>query len=486
VLLAGASYGFSKLQTKKYTATASLLFRNPGLAQQASGVPVIAQNDPQGQRDTNVRLVKLGGAAARTAAALRLRMSPAQVESAVTVSPQGRSDVVSVSADSTSSARAAQIANAFTRAFVDQQRANDQRTIQAGIDLVEQQYAQQTAAQRRSPSGQALLDRVESLRVLKAMQTGNTEMIQRAAVPTSSSSPKTTRNTVLGGVLGLLVGVGLVFGFDRLDRRLREPDDVEAAFEAPALGVIPHGHWEPSLNGHGGPRTTAELEPFVMLRANLRYFGVSRRVRTVLVTSAASGEGKTTTAWSLATAAASMGTKALLIEADLRRPSLSGIGFRSDRGLARTLVFGEPAEDAVQTVEVEEAPHAPSNGRALDVIVAGASPPNPAELLESEAMKEVLAWATEHYELVVVDTPPLSVVADAVPLIKQVDGVIVVSRLGQGTRDGLLRLRERLGHLHAPVLGVVVNDVKRRSAPGYDYAYGYRGEMSTAGAAGGD
>jgi Mrp family chromosome partitioning ATPase len=112
------------------------------------------------------------------------------------------------------------------------------------------------------------------------------------------------------------------------------------------------------------------------------------------------------------------------------------------------------------------------------VLVAGSPPPNPAELIESHAMADVLAWATERYELVVIDTPPIGVVSDAISLLKKVDGVVVVSRVGKNTRDEAAFLRERLVGVGAPLLGVVANGVKAKAASGYGYGYGYYGTTS--------
>ncbi len=109
----------------------------------------------------------------------------------------------------------------------------------------------------------------------------------------------------------------------------------------------------------------------------------------------------------------------------------------------------------------------------LDVLVAGHAPPNPTELVQSHAMADVLAWAREQYDLVVIDTPPLTVVADAIALLKAVDGVVLVAQLGKNTRDAAAFLRERLVGVNAPLLGVVANGVKARKGGSYGYGYGY-------------
>ncbi len=480
VLTTLAAFGFSKLQTKRYTATAALLFANSSIAQQASGVPVASQTDPQGQRATNLALVQLADVVSkRTAAVVGSGLSGKQIEDAVTAAPQGQSNIVSVSATSTSPVLAARIANAFATQFVQQQRQNNVVGIQDAINLVQNQYQGLTAAQRTGSQGQALLDHLESLQILKAMQT-DTQLVQAAAVPTSPSSPKLLRNTLLGAVVGVLLGLGLAFLLEQMDRRMRDPGDIEQSWRLPLLGLVPHMSRYTASRG-----ATFALEPFQILRAHLRYFNVDRELRTLLVASAQPAEGKTTISRGLAAAAASMGTRTLLIEADLRKPILEqALGLEPGVGLAGALVSDTGVEHAVRRVDLTGHPSGNGGGHLLHVLPAGAVPPNPAELLESHAMEALLAWAREHYELVILDTPPLSVVADAIPLVGRVDGVIVVSRLGVSTRDGARHLRERLDHLGAPVLGVVVDDARHDTGGYYGSGYGYerkRGAKSDVG-----
>jgi receptor protein-tyrosine kinase len=192
------------------------------------------------------------------------------------------------------------------------------------------------------------------------------------------------------------------------------------------------------------------------------------------VTSHAAGAGKSTIAWNLARVTASS-SNVLLLETDLRNPTLA----RQHRlpvgpGLAELLTHQVELDDAIQSKPLSVG----SNGarapeRKLDVIVSGAAPPNPAELIESQTMRDVLSQLTERYDLIVIDTAPVGVVSDAYPLLQKVDGVIVVARMGESTRDSAERIREQLDRLDAPVLGVVANAVKVRR--GGKYGYGYYG-----------
>jgi capsular exopolysaccharide synthesis family protein len=152
---------------------------------------------------------------------------------------------------------------------------------------------------------------------------------------------------------------------------------------------------------------------------------------------------------------------------------------RAGPGLAELLTHQVGLEEAIQSKPLATGGNSASGGeRALDVIVSGSLPPNPAELIESQAMSEALSRLAERYELVVIDTAPVGVVSDAFPLLHKVDGVIVVARIGQSTRDSAERLREQLGRLEAPVLGIVANAIKVRR--GGKYGYGYYGGYQQA------
>ena len=209
------------------------------------------------------------------------------------------------------------------------------------------------------------------------------------------------------------------------------------------------------------------------MRANLRYFNVDRDVRSVLITSAAPGDGKSTVAWHLAAAAAAARTRVLVVEGDLRHP---GLGRALERGagpgLSTVLAGASSFHEAIQRVPVSDGRTDGDSSRSVDVLFSGPIPPNPTDLIESDRMREVLQRAQMEYDFVVVDTPPTSVVSDAIPLVSQVGGVLVVGRLGKSTRDSLANLRDQLVNLDAPVLGVVVNGLGR-DASGYGYGYGY-------------
>jgi receptor protein-tyrosine kinase len=482
MLVAAAAYGFSKHQTKKYTATASLVFNNNQLGQQAAGLPVQSSGNQQPQQETNLKLVQLGDMAKKTAALVGDRLTKEEVSTDLSVSAQGESNIVDVAVTVTSPTLAAEIANIYVDQFVEEQQNSNRAYYASALKLVNKQLAALSPKERAGIAGLSLQNRAQSLGVLAELRNGNVQVAQAATVPTSPSSPKVSRNTVLGAILGLLLGLGVAFLLERFDRRIREPKDLEAIYGLPLLGVVPESS---ALSRSAGSRKRAlpagDAEAFHLIRAHLRYFNVDRQLHTLLVASAAPGDGKTTIARHLAAAAARMGSRVLLLEADLRRPTVAEqLDISSGPGLSDVLIGAVSLDDAVQQVEVEDAPLGGSRSRALDVLVAGAAlPPNPGELIESHAMEMLLQRTKFAYDLVVIDTPPLTAVSDAFPLLGKVDGVIIVGRVGRNRRDVAERLHETLTGAGAPLLGVVANGYKSSRLGG---AYGYTYDYAAAGA----
>jgi capsular exopolysaccharide synthesis family protein len=374
---------------------------------------------------------------------------------------------------------AAAIANTYVNLFVSEQQTSNHAYYASALALVQKQLATLSQRQRLSPSGLALEGRAQSLGVLAELRSGNVEVAQQASAPTSPSSPKTSRNTVIGGLLGLLIGLGMAFLLERLDRRIREPKDLERIYGLPLLGVIPESKaLSRSARGKKDAQpllSSGEAEAFHLIRAHLRYFNVDRQLRTILVASAAPGDGKTTIARHLAAAAATMGSRVLLMEVDLRRPTLAQrLGVPSGPGLSDVLIGSLTLDEAVRSIALDTRSGERSDGRSLDVLVSGAVlPPNPGELVESHAMEALLRQAQAVYDLIVIDTPPLTAVSDAFPLLRKVDGVIIVGRVGRNRRDVAERLHETLQSVRAPLLGVIANGVKASGLDAYSYSYDY-------------
>ena len=474
VVTTASALGFSLLQTPRYTASASLLFRDPGFDQKLFGNTFQQPNqDPTRQAATNVELVSLPVVKDLTARRVGRGLTERAVEEMTEVESGANTDVVTINATDPDPAFAQRVANTFASQFVRFRQNADRDQIEQANRLVESQLESLSASDRRGARGRELRERGEQLQILGALQTGNAELVERADQPLQPSSPQTKRNTALAPLLGLLLGVGLAFLLERLDRRVRSQEELEATFGRPLLGMIPQSK---VLARAGGVTQMAsgDAEAFGALRANLKYFNVDREIRSIVVTSPMPGEGKTTVAWNLAVVAATAGARALLIEADLRHPGLATLHGGVGRAGLSTVLAGERALPDVAQKAVRDSQHG-GEPFELSVVTAGPAPPNPAALLDSARMRSLLEDARDHYDFVVVDTPPLGLVADAIPLMRQVDGTIIVSRLGTTTRDSAEMLRRKVDNLDAEVLGIVVNGTERLSDD-YGYGYGYGGK----------
>jgi polysaccharide biosynthesis transport protein len=306
-------------------------------------------------------------------------------------------------------------------------------------------------------------------------------------VPLAPSKPDIPRNLALGLVLGLVGGVALAFLLEALDNTVRTPDQVELISQLPSLGIIPASSStmsadkalpkgtstalatrnarpnEIGLVSHNRPKSEI-AEAYRALRTSILLSSIGQVPKVLLMTSALPQEGKTTTSVNTAIVLAQKGGKVLLVDADMRRPSVhQTLKIRNRTGLSTLLTGSSMMEDVVTT-----SPVLPN----LFVIPAGPPPPHPAELLGSSVMQGFIdRWRTE-YDHIIIDTPPVLSVTDAVLLSVQADAVILVIRSAKTTKDALRRSRDILAQVNARVMGVVVNAIDLHSPDAYYYYYG--------------
>ena len=293
--------GLRSVQAREqdYTATAALSFNNDQLAQQIAGLSAASSSGLLGQQDSNIETVRLGDTTARTARLLGL--TAAEVSASVSVGGKAESSIVSVSATSTSPVLAARIANAYARQVVKEQQSTSRQFFKSALALVNKQLAELSPAQRFGSDGLDLQNRAHTLGLLAGLDDNNVQVAQEASVPTSPSSPKTKTNTILGAIVGLLLGLSIAFALERFDRRIRDPEELDGIYRLPMLGTVPKSA---SLRANVSALPPAEAEAFSLIRAHLRFFNIDRELRTVLIASPAPGDGKTTIARRLAEAAA--------------------------------------------------------------------------------------------------------------------------------------------------------------------------------------
>jgi len=485
LILAGLVFGYSSSQEKQYATSASLLFRDPGFDQRLFGSQFLNRSpDPDRDAATNLALVSQRGVARAAAKALGPEWTEAMVRARVQESSVSRSDLVAITATDPSPKVAARVANVFAQEFVRLRKQADQQQIRGAQALVQQQLRDIAPADRQGELAVSLARRGQELKILASLQTGKAEVVQAAQVPESPSAPRVKRNTVLGLVIGLGLGIALALLTGKLDRRVREPEEVEGLLERPILGTIPDFGSIGTSVAVGGQRATVAVDAFQTLRANLRFFNPRGEVQTLLVTSAGPGDGKSVVSRNLAFAAAEAGLRTLLIEADLRRPTLAkALAIPEAVGLSTLLVRQCTLAEAVQEIPLARLTQATADGTVdeLHVVVAGTLPPNPADLLESTEMEELLSQCEREYDLVIIDTAPVLVVPDAVALFKRRIGVLIVARMGRTDRQSLSRLQKYLLLLEAPVLGVVANSIKISSGYRYGYGYGYGSDAASKG-----
>src|SRR6266849_940471 len=333
---------------------------------------------------------------------------------------------------------------------------------------------------------EGLLQRMKEAGVSAGLKSNNFRIVDTARVPNGPIEPNIPRNLGFALVLGLMSGVGLAFLLEGLDNTVRTTEQAQAISGLAPLGMIPLGS-KGMREGSNGKRLAlaasneaVELitqvrpqsqmaESYRALRTSLLLTNLGAPPKVIMVTSALPQEGKSTTSINCAIVLAQKGVRVLLIDADLRRPSIHktlGMGPRS--GLSNVLTGSTTLQQAITRTPILP---------GLFILPAGTPPPNPAELLASSNMKDVLAELREQYDHIVVDTPPALSVTDAVVLSPRADAVVLVIRSGQTTKQALRRSRDILTQVNAKVVGVLLNAVDL-SSPDYYYYYEYQGKYA--------
>lgn len=288
-----------------------------------------------------------------------------------------------------------------------------------------------------------------------------------AVVSTRPSSPSIPQNLALGLVVGLLLGVGIAVLLQLMDTKIRSDQDVRALTDQPLLGAIA---FDDAVPAHpvmvADQPLSAPSEAIRRLRTNLQFVGVASGSKSVVITSSIPGEGKSTTAINLGVSLAEAGSRVMLVDADLRRPSVADyLGLEGRAGLTSVLIGRADVEDVIQ----------PWRKSGLDVLTSGQVPPNPSELLGSPAMVDLLAKLEASYDVVLLDTPPLLPVTDAAILTKLAGGALLIVGADRIHRAQLVESLEMLETADARLHGLVLNKIARRDANAYGYKGGYYG-----------
>jgi polysaccharide biosynthesis transport protein len=310
-----------------------------------------------------------------------------------------------------------------------------------------------------------LLQRYKEIGVAGGVGTNNISVIDRAEIPGAPSSPKLTLNLLVSLLAGTMLGVAGAFGLEYLDDTFKSPEDVESGLAMPVIGIIPRPHQGVALSNALADARSSVSEAYRSLRTALQFSTAEGVPRTLLITSSRPSEGKSTTAATLARAFTQIGMKVLIIDADLRNPSLHKEFQRpNELGLSNYLAGAKLPQEVVQETNVKD----------LTFISSGPLPPNPAELLAGARLVSLLSLASESFDVVVVDGPPIMGLADAPLLASNVAGTLLVVAANETRREAAKVAVKRLHFARAPIVGALLSKFDMKQV-GYGYGYAYGG-----------
>jgi len=354
----------------------------------------------------------------------------------------------------------------YQSAVATEQRLQSQVSTLQGATLAEQDRAVRynTLAREADTNRQiyeGLLQRYRELNASSGITASNIAIVDVAQVPVNPSSPSLPRNIAIAFILGLGFACGLVFLRDQLDDRIRVPEDVESKVGLPLLGVIPRSLEEDPHAELADPKSILS-ESYSALRTSLLYSTREGLPGILLVTSAQASEGKTTSSFAVARGFARVGKRVLLMDADLRRPSVHKVvGAENKNGLSSLLVGQSTPQEAIFA----------SEHPGLSILTAGPIPPSPAELLSSPRMAALLEEFDRTFDLIVIDSAPILGLADSTELAALADGVMVIIEADRGRGGQLRNALRRLRSSSPVVLGAVLTKFDPKAAGNAYYSY---------------
>lgn len=488
-LAAMGAVGIAMRETRLYQGDARVLLQreaveslfNPSTGQ---------QNDPR--RALQTELEVLQGQTVQALVREKIGVAPS-----VSASPVGDTDVISVRATSPDAAMAAKIANAYAEAYIEYRRTKAVQNLLAAANEIQNRLNSQTARtddlQRQISAAEAsqqeqrardlrserdtllqqqglFRQKLDQLQVETSLRQGGAQVVTPATRPNVPVSPKPVRSGVLGAIVGLIIGLGISFLREQLDDTVKAKEDLERAVPGlPVLGLIPvveavKERGKAPVISIGAPASSA-AEAYRTLRTSIQFMGLDRPLKTLQVTSATAREGKTTTIVNLAVALARAGQRVVLVDCDLRQPRVhEDFVLDGDVGFTSVLLGSTSIDEALQFVADED---------RLAILTSGRTPPNPSELLSGRRAAEVFNALEALADIVLIDSPPVLPVTDAVVIAGRVDATLLVAMAGKTTRHALSRAREVLANIDAPVVGVVLNAISSEDSYGYGYRYGY-------------
>jgi succinoglycan biosynthesis transport protein ExoP len=498
VVAVGAAYFVSSRETPAYKAEAQVQIGsnslaqvlNPGAKVSSTVVEQEVATAAQNAHTTTVAHLTLKAAGISGMTAQKLLDETA-------ITPSTTSTFVTFAVTDRDPARAQKLATTFADQYVKWSNSKAVAGLESKIRAAQKQVTtltrrinqinQQTQSTRSSQALQTLLGKaVNQLQQLQNAQSAlsNNNSVSQNATSASKVRPLTTRNLAMGFGLGIVIGLVLVSLAEALDTRIRSSDEVSQRLGLSLLTRIPipprslrkQGSLG-MLDDEGGLQT----EAYRKLRINLDFANLQMKARTIMVTSAGEQEGKSTTVGNLAVALARAGRRVILVDLDLRKPYLDHFfDLTGKPGLTDVALGNVTLDQAMWSIPVPGSDGGPQAG-ALHVLPSGPMPPNPADLIESTVVSEILLDLAERADIVLIDSAPLLPVSDGVVLSNKVDAMLVVVRASTVRRPVLTELQRVLTACPAAKLGFVLTGSEE--GDGYGYGYGYSGYGSSAPAA---
>ncbi len=389
----------SKVSPKVYSATSTLV-----VVQKENAASFDAVQAAQVTARTYSDIVSSATIAEQVAHKLGGATTPSSVSSAISVSPVTETQLLKITAEEHSGAKAQALANAYAATV---------------IEFIGKKVGPTVGA--------------------------NVALASTASLPTAPARPRPTLYVLVAAILGLFVGVGIALLWERLDTRLRTAEEVRERFDELILARMPR-------RGRSPTSVSAFNEAFGLLRANLQFASPGRPARVIAVTSAREGEGKTTCVAQMAVAMAEVDSRVVAVDADFRRPKLQELVMPEHVGQLRPGLSNYLLEDC----SLDEMVHS-TDTAGVEFVPTGPVPASPAAILESSRVQPALQELAERADLVLIDCPPVSAGADAAIIAGRVDGVVIVVDLERSDERSVREVLSQLRTVHAPILGFVLN-----------------------------
>ena len=487
IVLGGLAFVISLLLESRYSATAQLeqdRYNTKAISKALEDAGTAGL--PEDSIPSDALTLQTSAFAERVSEALGASLSADELRASISTASDSEAPVIYVTATGSEADLVATVANAFAEEFVKYRQEEVQRLLQSALALVQERI-------RDSGSSLELEERSDAIDLLLSSQVADYEVLERATAPASPYWPKPILNLVWGLVAGLVLGLVAAISLGALDRRIKDQATLERVMDLPVLGAMPAPSRPRGATGSLGKNATVGfrkgnellLESMRMLRSNLKVLGFGDTRRSVLVTSTAPGEGKSTLAVNLALSMALAGDRVILVDADLRNPSIDRyLSIPNTHGLAEALTDRSVGwSERIQAVDL--APFVDQRlitaKRPTDsettvskflCLPSGALPGSPTEVLESPAMGDLLAELQGISDYVILDGPPMLMASDSLVLAQLVDAVILASALGRETVTEAKQVRQLLARAEIQALGLVICGGKPQPHDSYYYRPG--------------